>query len=97
MEEGTEVRCVLDGTVTECANSAIGGNYIKILHTNGYVSYYGHLQQINVSEGQAVQTGQIIALSGNTGQTTGPHLHFQLSKDNTLADPETFFCFDVQS
>ena len=52
------------------------GNYIMIFHGSGYVTLYGHLNSYNISDGQYVSQGQVIAQSGNTGGSTGPHLHF---------------------
>ena len=54
------------------------GNYIMIYHGDGYVTLYGHLLSINISQGQYVSQGQVIATSGNSGSSTGPHLHFEI-------------------
>ena len=54
------------------------GNYIIIYHGNGYATLYGHLNSIKISDGQYVSQGQVIAQSGNTGGSTGPHLHFEI-------------------
>ena len=54
------------------------GNYVVIKHTNGVQTLYGHLDSILVDQGQTVSKGQNIARSGNTGQSTGPHLHFEV-------------------
>jgi hypothetical protein len=56
------------------------GMFVRIYHPGGYVSVYGHLSQINVEEKQAVKKGDIIGLSGNTGNSTGPHLHLKITK-----------------
>jgi len=60
------------------------GLLVIIDHGNGYTSYYGHLSRILVRVGQFVEVGQVVALSGNTGLSTGPHLHFEVRK---LGDP----------
>ncbi len=54
------------------------GNYVKIDHGNGYYTAFAHLSSINVSLGDIVTTGQQIAVSGNTGISTGPHLHYEV-------------------
>lgn len=92
-DEGTPVYAVLDGVVTECASTEIAGNYIVVLHQNGYSTYYGHLQTAIAKVGDSVRGGQRIALSGNTGQTTGPHLHFGVLNAQRPVDPETYFYF----
>jgi len=56
------------------------GKYVKVYHNNGYATYYGHLSEIDVSVGENVRTGQQIGISGNTGRSTGPHLHFEVRK-----------------
>lgn len=87
VKAGTEVRATARGTVTASAYDGIGGNFIVIDHGNGTESYYGHLRTRTVSKGDAVERGQVIGLSGNTGKTTGAHLHFQLSYRNRTVDP----------
>lgn len=94
--EGTEVAAVTDGTVSETGSTATGGLYIKILHDNGFTSYYGHLQSICVEVGRQVKQGEIIALSGDTGKTTGAHLHFQLVFANRAVDPMQYFNFNAE-
>ena len=62
---------------------------VIIDHENGYKSYYGHLSRVSVKFGNHVIKGQIIGLSGNTGMSTGPHIHYQLSLDGKTIDPLT--------
>ena len=93
VQEGTPVHSVMDGVVITCGNSSISGNYIQILHKNGYSTYYGHLQTQSVQQGDAVKKGEQIAISGNTGHTTGPHLHFGIMKENETINPEKYFYF----
>ena len=66
------------------------GNYIEIDHGNGYVTKYMHNSQLKVSVGDKVTAGQVIALSGSTGKSTGPHCHFQIEYNGVKVDPLTF-------
>ena len=86
--DGTEVKSVLAGKVVEVGYNDIGGNFIRIDHSNGFITYYGHLQQSLVKEGETVERAQIIALSGHTGNVTGAHLHFQIEYGERFVDPE---------
>jgi len=63
------------------------GKYIKIDHHNGFMTLYGHLDAIYVRSGQRVNSGQLIARSGNTGRVTGPHLHFTIWKNGRVVNP----------
>ncbi|MEU0374612.1 M23 family metallopeptidase [Streptomyces sp. NPDC006283] len=80
---GTPVKAANGGTVVKAGPNGGGdgpayGNAIVIKHANGKYSQYAHLSQINVSVGSTVKTGQNIAKSGNTGNSSGPHLHFEI-------------------
>ncbi|CAM5697065.1 M23 family metallopeptidase OS=Streptomyces alboniger OX=132473 GN=CP975_19835 PE=4 SV=1 [Streptomyces alboniger] len=80
---GTKVMAAHGGTVVKAGGNGAGdgpayGNAIVIKHGSGTYSQYAHLSRIDVRVGQIVKTGQRIALSGNTGNTTGPHLHFEI-------------------
>ncbi len=88
--EGTNVYACEDGKVTTATYSDSAGNWIEIDHGNGYVSKYMHNSELKVSVGDIVEKGQIIALSGNTGVSTGAHLHFQIELDGQPVDPLTF-------
>jgi murein DD-endopeptidase MepM/ murein hydrolase activator NlpD len=63
------------------------GNVVMIDHGNGYVTVYGHLSQINVVACQGVSSGQLIGLAGSTGNSTGPHLHFEVRLNGGFVDP----------
>jgi murein DD-endopeptidase MepM/ murein hydrolase activator NlpD len=80
---GTNVMAVHGGTVVKAGGNGAGdgpayGNAIVIKHSNGTYSQYAHLSRVDVRVGQTVATGQHIALSGNTGNSSGPHLHFEI-------------------
>lgn len=78
---GTPIYAAAAGTIQLTGYHHIGGNYIRILHPSGVVTYYGHLSRISVSRGQRVSQGSLIGYMGNTGFTigaTGCHLHFEV-------------------
>ncbi len=85
--EGSSVVAAWSGTVLVCTSDPIGGNYIIIDHASGMSTYYGHLSEILVESGQTVTAGERIALSGNTGKSTGPHLHFEIAYNGEPVDP----------
>jgi murein DD-endopeptidase MepM/ murein hydrolase activator NlpD len=66
------------------------GNAIVIDHGNGITTRYGHLSKIKVTEGQRVNTGQVIALQGSTGRSTGQHLHYEVRYRNVPLNPKKF-------
>ncbi|MCX4806893.1 LysM peptidoglycan-binding domain-containing M23 family metallopeptidase [Streptomyces sp. NBC_01214] len=75
---GTTVKAVGAGTVVSAGWSGSYGNEVVIQHADGKYSQYAHLSQLSVSSGQSVTAGQTIGLSGSTGNSTGPHLHFEI-------------------
>ncbi|MEU6982285.1 LysM peptidoglycan-binding domain-containing M23 family metallopeptidase [Streptomyces sp. NPDC046324] len=75
---GTSVKAVGAGTVYSAGNSGSYGNEVVIQHADGTFSQYAHLSSLGVSAGQTVTGGQEIGLSGSTGNSTGPHLHFEI-------------------
>ena len=80
----------MDGIVLEAGPASGYGNAVYIQHENGDVTVYGHMEQILVTAGQVVKAGETIALLGNRGQSTGPHLHFEVHVggiDGTKIDP----------
>ncbi len=86
--EGTEVYASDSGTVIYAGYNENGyGNLVKIDHGNGYVTYYGHNSQICVTVGQKVEKGDLIALVGSTGRSTGNHCHFEIRYKGTALDP----------
>ncbi|MCD7825650.1 MAG: peptidoglycan DD-metalloendopeptidase family protein [Clostridiaceae bacterium] len=84
---GTKVLATKAGTVVTASYSASAGNYVAISHGNGVYSYYMHCSALSVSSGKKVSAGQQIALSGNTGISTGPHLHFAIYAGGTYVNP----------
>ena len=88
--EGTELFAFADGTIIEAGENESHGIYTVIDHGNGYVSLYAHMSQALRGVGAVVKQGDIVGYSGQTGRVTGPHLHFELSKDGVLVDPEDY-------
>ncbi|MDR2485693.1 MAG: M23 family metallopeptidase [Treponema sp.] len=84
---GTEVYAVRDGVVTEIGEDAVYGNYIVVQHGEGWVSLYGHLSKIDTALRRRVESGTLIGRVGSTGQSTGPHLHFELRQNGKAQDP----------
>lgn len=85
---GTPVRAALGGTVVTAINHPQYGNYIEIDHGGGVKTGYAHLSQLRVVRGQRVSEGQIIGLSGNTGNSSAPHLHFNYIVNGQFQNPE---------
>ena len=85
--EGTDVVAVKSGTVTEVRTSATYGKVLKYETKDGYTVMYAHLSKVLVKQGEEIRQGQVVAKSGNTGLSTGPHLHYSLWKDGILLDP----------
>ncbi len=89
-EFGAPMVSVLAGTVYAVGYNSSAGNFVKVEHQPGFISVYCHCSKILVSEGEYVKQGQQIALVGSTGVSTGPHLHFAISKDGEYVDPEPY-------
>lgn len=86
-----KVYSVMDGVVTASGwDSKGGGNYIKIKHSDSFVTSYLHLSEIYYRVGEFVKAGFIIAKSGNSGNSTGPHLHFSVSENGNYINPIHF-------
>ena len=87
MPEGTQILAVQDGTVQTAAYSSSYGNYIILENNDGYKTLYAHCRNLQVSAGQEVTTGDVIATVGNTGNSTGPHLHIEFSYQGEMYNP----------
>lgn len=89
---GDTVRAALNGTVKQISYDADGyGLYVVISHPDGMETVYGHLLNSLVCQGQAVEAGQSLAIGGNTGNSTGPHLHFETRLNGIAVDPMLIF------
>ncbi len=87
---GTKVKATAEGKVADTGYNSVFGNYIILKHASGYQSLYAHLSSIGVREGSSIVQGATIGLSGNTGQSTGPHLHFSIFKNGQALDPTKY-------
>ena len=88
---GTKVKATADGIITMTKEAETGyGMQIQITHDNNFITSYSALSKFLVAEGDSVSKGQIIALSGNTGASTAPHLHYEVIKDGEQVDPEYY-------
>ena len=84
---GTPVWAVADGTVTKAGYAGANGNLVCLRHMNNFETCYAHLSRIMVRAGQRVAQKQVIALTGNTGRSTGPHLHYALKRGGSFVNP----------
>lgn len=93
LKPGTPVYAAFDGTVIISDSMGGYGLAVSIMHWNGLETFYAHLSRLNVSAGYHVSAGDIIGYSGNTGRSTGPHLHFETRFKGRPFDPERIFDF----
>lgn len=84
---GTPIGAAREGRVTETGYSPTMGKYVEVSHAGGWKTLYAHMSSIGVEDGQYVSTGERIGLSGNTGYSTGPHVHFSVYKNGKLINP----------
>lgn len=91
VKENTEVKVCFDGKVKDCGDDEQLGKYILIDHGEGIETKYAHLNKIFVKKEDAVKKSQVIAKSGNTGKSTGPHLHFELLYMGENKNPKEYF------
>jgi murein DD-endopeptidase MepM/ murein hydrolase activator NlpD len=94
--QGTPVYATADGVVRVAGNLGNGyGNHIVIDHGYSYNTLYGHLYRLKARRGQVVKRGEVIGYVGNTGKSTGPHLHYEVIKGRKHLDPIYFFYNDL--
>jgi murein DD-endopeptidase MepM/ murein hydrolase activator NlpD len=87
---GTDILAAGAGKVVFAGRNSGYGNMIDIEHADGIVTRYGHLSRIEVRVGQTVDVGEVIGLVGSTGRSTGPHLHFEVRRNDQAVDPGAF-------
>lgn len=94
---GDKIKCTAAGTVAETGESPDYGNYILVRHPDEIYSLYAHCQSVLPQVNDSVLAGQVIATVGETGKTTGPHLHFELRNGETWLDPGEFIDFGQEN
>ncbi|WFB66942.1 M23 family metallopeptidase [Chryseobacterium sp. WX] len=87
---GSDVRAAAAGTIIFSGQKGGYGNCVIVSHGNGLATLYGHLSQLIAKVNDKVKVGQVIAKSGNSGRSTGPHLHYEVHKNNTPINPKLF-------
>jgi murein DD-endopeptidase MepM/ murein hydrolase activator NlpD len=87
---GTPIIAPADGTVLSVGKDRYLGKFLKIAHSDSLTTIYGHLMEHKVKKGQSVKRGDVIGLMGNTGLSTGHHLHYQIQKDNKSVNPKQY-------
>ena len=87
---GADVKATGAGVVIHAGTAGGYGIMVEIDHGNGITTRYGHLSKVLVEEGDVVEAGDLIALSGSTGRSTGPHLHYEVRRDGNAIDPMRF-------
>jgi murein DD-endopeptidase MepM/ murein hydrolase activator NlpD len=88
---GTPVLATADGKVVEAETIENYGTVIRIQHKNHIKTFYAHLSNLAVKAGQTVKCGDVIAYSGNSGVSTGPHLHYEVIQNGVNVNPRKFF------
>lgn len=93
---GTDIYCTGDGVVKKVEKSARGyGNHVIVDHGYGYETVYAHMSQMNVRKGQKVKRGDILGSVGNSGTSTGPHLHYEVHKNSNKINPVNYYYNDL--
>lgn len=87
---GTPIKVVANGTVTFAAESGSYGYLVKVDHGNGVETWYAHTSKMYVKQGQKVKAGDVIAAVGNTGNSTGPHLHLEVRVNGQHVNPQQY-------
>jgi murein DD-endopeptidase MepM/ murein hydrolase activator NlpD len=93
---GTEIYATGDGTIEKADNEGNGyGIHVVINHGYGYQTLYGHMSRVKVKPGQKVKRGEVIGYVGNTGTSSGPHVHYEVIKNEEKINPVNFFYSDL--
>ena len=92
---GTDIYATGNGRVLSAGWQQGYGNCVEIDHGFGYVTLYGHMHSISVNAGQTVKRGEVIGLVGNTGKSTGPHLHYEVHYKGEIMNPQNYYFLDL--
>lgn len=92
---GTPIYATGDGTITKASRASGFGKVVYIDHGFGYVTKYGHMSKFNTRKGRKVKRGDIIGYVGNTGLSSGPHLHYEVHKNGKPINPVNFYHGDL--
>ena len=87
---GTDIKVVSSGVVTFAGKSGSYGNIVKIDHGEGIETWYAHCSKLYVQNGEKVEAGDVIAAVGSTGNSTGPHLHFEIRINGETINPQKY-------
>lgn len=88
---GDPIRSTAEGVVSFAGYEGEYGYVVKVKHEHGYETRYAHLVRTQVKKGQRIEAGTVVGLLGNTGRSTGPHLHYEILKNNKKINPEKYF------
>ena len=91
VKSGTPILAPADGVIKRAYYAGGFGNHIKIMHDGGYTTLFAHLSKIKVKHGEKVSRGDIIGLTGNTGRSTAPHLHYEIHYNGEPQNPLDYF------
>lgn len=89
-KRGEKIYATADGVVIKAFRNGGYGNYVLIDHGNGYTTSFAHMQKYLVQKGDRIVRGQVIGLIGNSGRSTGPHLHYEIALDDKVINPHKF-------
>lgn len=88
---GTPIKTTMDGKIVYSGWNNEGYGNLIIVENGEYRTYYAHLSECNAEVGDSVKAGEVVGLSGNTGNSTGPHLHYEVRRDNKAVDPTLYY------
>ena len=89
-EPGRPVRATADGIVSFAGWSGANGNLVVLEHGFGFSTFYAHNKKVEVKEGQKVKRGEIVGYIGSTGNSTGPHVHYEVWRNGCSTNPQVF-------